>query len=330
MLISIFKKSRVLTPVILVLVALLLWIDGFAFSGTQTFTGDYMAPLFRIIVPFIESFPLVSVVTAWLFLMLQAFIVNYVVTTKGLIDRHTLLPALIYVVLMSSTFEMLSLNPLLFANFFLILALNKIFDTFAEKDVPIEVFNVGVLISLAGLFYPPALWFFFLAIASLFVYLVGNIRGILATLMGFATPFLFLGVYYFLIDSLEQEVENLIYFPEFFKVFQYSFSYYTQTFIVFFSILFLMSFVRVTFRHINDKPVRIRKRFNILVWFFVISLLSTLTTTGFFEIHYALMLIPLSMFLAVFFMEMKKKRLTEIIFSLLLLLIVIGKLARLD
>lgn len=330
MLIGIFKKSRVLTPFILILLALLLWADSFIFFTHHSLPAQQAAPLFNLLLPFIQNFPLLQVIAAWCFLIIQAFLVNHIVTSRNLMDRFTLLPALIYVVLMSGTFEMMSLNPVLFANFFLLLALNKIFDAFPEKEIILQVYNVGLLVALAGLFYLPALLFLFLAVIALFTYTVGNIRGLLATLMGFATPFLFLGVILYLADVFEENFSAILSYQGLLQVFSHSFSYYTQAFLGFLGMLFLVAFLKVTFGHFGEKPIRIRKRFHILVWFFFIALLSTLVMEGFFEIHYALMVIPLSMFLSVFFMEMKKNLLPEIIFTLLLALILTGKLARLD
>ncbi len=328
MLIGIFKKSTVFTPVVLIMVALLLWLDGFLLFSTQKPQLQEVAPLFGIVVPFVENFPLLQVVTAWIFLILQAFLINYVVTSKGLMDRYTLLPALLYIVIMSSSFNMLWLHPVLFANLFLILALNKIFDSYHEKHVAQEVFNVGLLVAMAGLFYAPAALFFFMSLASLFVYRVATLRGLLAHLMGYATPFFFLGVVYYLTDSLHENLTLRGHFP-LFRVFYHDFTTYFRILMVFLGLLFFISFFRVTFSHIADKPVRTRKRFNILTWFFAMALLSALVADHFLLVHHAMMMIPLSMFLAVTFMEMKKNRWAEVIFSLLILLIILGKVIRL-
>jgi hypothetical protein len=330
MLIKSFKKSGQIDPLILVLVALLLWIDGFLFFGQHHWTVVAPAPLYQVVLPFVSNFPLLQVVLAFLLLLLQAFMINHVTTSKGLMERHTLLPALIYVVLMSSDFNMLALHPVLIANFFLILAINKIFDTFSEKDVPLEVFNVGFLVALAGLFYYPAMLFFFLAVVALFVYMVGNIRGIMATFIGFLTPLLFLFVFFYLTDQLQQRLDAIFSYPQPFLVFYQNYGYYSQAFILVLAGLAFFSFLSVLFGQAADKPVRIRKRFVVLVWFFAFALLSALVATGFFEVHYAMMLIPLSVFIAVFFMEMKKPFWAELSFSLLVLLIIVGKLARLD
>ncbi len=327
MLIGIFKKSTVFTPLVLILVALLLWLDGFLLAGTQVGPLQQSAPLFAIMGPFIENFPLLQVLTAWVFLILQAFLINYVVTSKGLMDRYTLLPALLYIVVMSSSFSMLWLHPVLFANLFLILALNKIFDSYHEKHVAREVYNVGLLVAMAGLFYAPAALFFLMSLASLFVYRVANLRGLLAHLTGFATPFFFLIIVYYLTDSLHANLALQEHFS-LFGVFNQDFSPYLQVLLAFLGLLFFISFFRVTFSHITDQPVRTRKRFNVLTWFFSVALLSVLAAGPFLQNHYAMMMIPLSMFLAVSFMEMKKNRWAEVIFSLLILLIVIGKVMR--
>jgi hypothetical protein len=191
MLVGVFKKSGLYPSVLLLLVGVLLWVDAFFLIPDLIFIPIDPGPLFKIILPLKDSFPLASLVAAWTLMMIQAFMLNSLMISKGLVEKRNLLPALVFIVFSSSFPQMMSLNPVMFANFFLLICLFRIFETYPEKEVPFELFNVGMLVALAGLFYLPALWFFVLAFASLFIFRVGNIRGILATIIGFITPFFF-------------------------------------------------------------------------------------------------------------------------------------------
>ncbi len=330
MLIQKFRKYQFSTPLVLLLSGLVLWLDGFILYSRVNISLEEAAPLYNLVGGLFKNYPLLNVSLAFVFLYFQSFMVNQLVTSKNLIDRQSFLPGFLYLVLMSSSFEMLSLHPVLFANFFLIIALNKILEVYDEKDVMLEVFNVGMLISLAGLFYFPALVLFILLIIALGIYFLANLRGVIASLLGFLTPFLFLGVYYYWRDVLALKFEELFSGFGVFHIFRQDFSAFSKVYGVFLVVLAFFAFLSLVFRYLGDKPVRIRKRFTVVLYYFMVSVVSAFFVTHYFDVLYGLFMLPLSIVLAVFFQEIKRNVWAEVLFSLMIFLIVAGKLARLD
>ena len=329
MLIHKFRKYQFSTPLVLLLTGLVLWLDGFILYSQLSISLAEAAPLYNLVGRLFKDYPLLNVSLAFVFLYFQAFMVNQLATSKNLIDRQSFLPGFLYLVLMSSSFEMLSLHPVLFANFFLIIALNKILNVYDEKEVMLEVFNVGMLISIAGLFYFPALTFFLLLIIALGIYFLANLRGIIASIFGLLTPFLFLGVYYYLRDMLALKTEELISGFGLFRLFQQDFSAFSKVYGLFLGLLAVFTFLKL-FQYLGDKPVRIRKRYTVLMYFFLVSLVSVLFVTHYFKVHHGLLMLPLSTVFAVFFQEIRRKAWAEVFFSLMIFLILAGKFARLD
>ncbi len=330
MVIGNFKTNHPFMFALLVIIAVVLWLDGFIFYRQVLVYGQNHAPLYGLMVSFFSQYKFISVLLSFLFMLLQAFMFNKVITDKNLVDRNSKLPALMYIVLMSSSFSLFGMHPVWFANFFLIITLDKIFDVFREEAVFIEIFNVGFFISLASLFYLPALTFIFLIISALIIYFLVNIRGLLASLMGFLLPYLFVILYAYWHDSLDENLSGLLASqidPVFLSL---QIVPYGWVSIVLIGLIGLVSVSRLYLGALRDKPVRIRKRYQVLLVYLIIALVAVIFAGKHVPIHHGIIMLPLAAIIAGFFQENKKATLNEIFFTLLMLLILVGKLARLD
>lgn len=307
MILRYFHKFQTLTPLLLVLAGVVLWADELLLPGALP-----VQP---------------ARVVALVFLIAQAFYLNHIVTSQGLIDRQSYYTAVIYLVLMSSDSDMLELHPVLFANFFLMISLHQVFRTYKEETVLVEVFNVGMLIAIAGIFFQPALLFLLFLIISLFVFYYTDLRSFLAAFLGFAAPFFFAALYFFLTDTLPERIE---YFSQWIGTMGLPAprtSPFTSVLLVFLGAACLLAFSRLLFSHIPDKPIRIRKRFRVLIFFLVVALLTLFFGHPFRMVHMGLIYLPLSVGLAAYFHHIRSRVLPELIFTLLLLIILADKWA---
>ncbi|MFP4289722.1 MAG: hypothetical protein ACLFQS_10735 [Bacteroidales bacterium] len=329
MLIGKFKSNNPLLNIILFLLAILFWIDSFIYFSEVELSGQHQAPLYTFIYRLFSQYPFWNVLLSFFFMLLQAFMFNRVITNKNLVDRNSYLPALVFIVLMSSGFKLVGLQPFWFSNFFLIIALDKIFDDFDEQDTYKEIFNVGLLIGVASLFYYPVLGFFVLIWISLIIYYLVNIKSLLASLMGLVLPYLFVATYYFWFDKLGVE------FREWWSFFQSLFdnpllltTFQWVTFSVV-GVTTLIALVVVYGSGLRDKPVRLRKRHRVLLYFFLISLVLMVIYFEDLYVNRGIAGLSLAGVLAVFFQENKKNLWSEFLFTALLILVLVGKLLQL-
>lgn len=326
MFLRLFRKFSTATPFLLVFVGLALWVDGWPGQGSFDIPSS-PAPLFQSAEHLLVQYPIAGFFIALVFLVGQAIYLNFIVTSQGLLDRQSFLTAIIYIVLMSSHSGLLHLHPALISNFFLMIALHQVFKSYKEDTVLVEVFNVGMLIALAGLFYYPALLFLLFLLISLFIFFLFSLRSVIAAFMGFTAPFFFVAVYFFLADSLPNLLENLSAGIDMVRFPNFRFSPWSAVLLVALGVIGLLSYAHLVFSHIPDKPIRIRKRFWVLVYFFLISLLSIFIVANFQFFHLALVFLPLSVGMAVFFQQARNKRLSEMVFLLLIVIILLGKWA---
>lgn len=327
MIIKKFISGNRFLPAYLVLWALVLWFDAFVFYKQTSFViPENPAPLYELIIFVFSDVAFLNVLVAFVFVIVQAFMINNLLTSKNLVERNSFLPALIYVTLMSFSFKMFGLNPVLFANFFIIIALDKIFDVYNEEEVFLEVFNVGLLIGVASLFYLPAFVFYLLLLAALAVYFLIRLRGFLSSLLGFMTPWFFTVVYYYLSDQLSGWIETFFDSLVLFKLFSYNFQLFSEVFFIFIALISIVALFRTYTFFVKGKPVRIRKRFTVLAYFILFSVLSSFFVVESFTEHFAMILIGLSPVIAVMIQEIKRRYIKELIFSLIVMLIIAGKL----
>jgi hypothetical protein len=95
---------------------------------------------------------------ALLLVMIQAYIFNDVLLKKNIHGEKSYVPAFIYVCMMLSCIDFLSLSPLLVSLLFLLLVLRNLFGL-NEKAFDEDVFAIGIYLGLAVLCYLPNLLF---------------------------------------------------------------------------------------------------------------------------------------------------------------------------
>ena len=298
------------------LVLMVMWV--FILPKPEIINTENAFPLFLYVFQIVRQSRFALIVISLFFVVLQAFFLTNVINKQGVLRETSHLPALLYVVLMSCFPEQLSFNPLLFANFFIIVFLNSIFNFYRSDTAVFEVFNAGVFIGLASLFYWPCLFLFPLTMASLFVLRPFNIREWAVSFLGVLLPFVFFGVVLFWLDMLSVNSIKSILEP----LYRVQFSTaYNGTYIILTAILAIIliaSLWSFSSDLNNFSNLRARKFLAIIVWFFLFAALSYLVASKNSMIGLSFLAIPLSVIISSYFLSLKNQLLAELVFLLLL------------
>ncbi len=325
MLLRIFHKHHSYTPLLLLVGGLFLWrralIDP---SASLEFVGANHAPLFNLILPFLKQQAFAAVLIAFVMVMFKVFFLTHLAASKVMENRFSSLTGLIFLLLISTRPYMHAPQPALFAGVFLVLAFNKMLNTYDEKIRVLQVFNAGALISLAGLFYYPAWSFFVLLMGSLSIYYIGNLRNTMAALTGLIMPVFFLFIVFWVTGQHEQAFLSFKHYQANWMDFGITFSSYDRIYIYIFALLTIISYLSIRLLHIPAKAIRFRKRMKILNLALLVALLSFFVAGGHLLVNYALLVIPLSLTLSVFFEGLKQKKLAEVLFLLLVAIVAAG------
>lgn len=141
-------------------------------------------------------------IAAMVLVLFQAIYLTWLTIEHRLGHEISLLVGVFYIILSSALPDFLHLSPLLMANTFFIIALGELFSTYQKKSVADRIFNVGFWLSIGSLFYfsySVLLLFGIIGVSNLRAF---HFRELLMNIIGFITPYLLLGTYFFWTDQL--------------------------------------------------------------------------------------------------------------------------------
>ena len=324
MFLKIFKGTGPGVIFLIIITLILLWISAFLDPQLQ---GSYIyetrpMPLYNLAKILTCSNPLTGVILAFIVLAMLLYLVVNFNTSVFFIGERTFIPALIYV-LFSALFPIHQVfNPVLPAALFLILAFKRIMDSYRKPGTAFNFFDAAVFISTGSLFYANLIWFGLLVFIGIALLRTGNIIEILSSLIGLATPYILIfGINYVLGRDIELLVEDIRY-----NLFSdspgYSFSRLTVIILMYSGLMLLISIVYLL-QQIHSKKIKSRKTFYLLLWGLVISLAVYFALPSASVEMIWLIAIPASYIIAHYFIFVKNRIISEVIFTGFYLLVLL-------
>lgn len=306
--------------VVLLLILVMLWV--FVLPKNEVINSENAFPLFLLSAKYLVNHRIVLIAISMFLILIQAFMLNWIINKHGVIKEQTHLPSLVYVVIMSSLPEQLTLNPILFANFFILLSFNAILYFHHAQQASIKAFDAGTFLGVAALFYWPSIFLFVMLLTSLVVLRVFNWREWFAGLLGLLLPLFFLSLFFYLNDSFNLESFESLAEP-FYKV-HFS-AVYFNTYIFVFSILAVIIVFSIV-RFIKDlntyAKLKTRRYLQLVIWFLLIAAISYFVSEKKSMIGLSFLAIPLSVLMANYFYTLKNQLISELLFLLLLVAII--------
>ena len=195
-------------------------------------------------------------------------------------------------------------------------------DGYLKPGTAYCFFDAGILISTGSLFYANLIWFGLLVIIGFATLRTANLKEIGISILGLLTPYLLaFGIYYVFGKDIAVLL-SLIGSNLLDKSADYQFSGLTIAALIFSGIIILVS-IAFLFKLMNTKKIKSRKTFSLLIWVFLIStgIYFVLPSVSV-EIVWIIS-IPVSYFLAHYFVFVKKKLVPDIFFAGLFVLILL-------
>ncbi|MCP4521454.1 MAG: hypothetical protein GY827_07150 [Cytophagales bacterium] len=135
---------------------------------------------------------------------LQCVLFNYIVNRAMAFSEKTYLPAIIYGIASSFFIDCFTLNPVLLAITFLLLALGEMFFIIKSGRSNENVFYMGFYLGLTVLFYPPSFLFVIVFLLSSLLYTNVYVKGYLVFAFGLFFPLLLFTTYYYWVGGLNE------------------------------------------------------------------------------------------------------------------------------
>jgi hypothetical protein len=307
------------SPVSLILIPLLgivLWLPGFLHPG-QTIEEPFM-PLYGSLNGFFLAHPLVGTITGFIILMGEAFLLNFLLQQHQILTRKNWLPALLTVVFGSCSSGLLWPLPEQLAGLLILAALYLLLGTYRQDRALSPIFNSGVLLGLASLFYFPAFLFFFFFFIVVIMLRPFVWREWLMLLIGFLLPFIYSGFWFFWNDQLEISTQVYLINP----ILDRSFFLKLDTSDYFLTAVTLLLIVVSTGRLLSSSltsALKTKKGIGVMTWLMFFSLVVLLPAPNFASGSFRFVIYPLAFLASNYFLAARRLWIAESIFTLLLI-----------
>lgn len=195
--IQFFRQNNFFTALMLIPYTFIVRIAAFFISeGPEPMASSGV--LYSVIDGAFENQTILSIVVANLVIAFTAILVNRVVIVHRLSRIQSLIPGLIYIVLVSWMESFLSLTAVHIANFFLMLGILSLFKFSKKTTNGIVVFDCLFYLGIAVLFFTPYIVFVPIALLSLMSLNRFKLRDFVNGVVGFLLPFFILcGTFYY-------------------------------------------------------------------------------------------------------------------------------------
>jgi hypothetical protein len=322
MLIKIFRTFNPLNAILLAVLLLLLRI-GYALHAPANMEFTFVEPFARPLVPF--AYEHVFSTGANLFLaavlvFIQALLLNYLINHYNLLGKPSFLPALMYVTASGLFPPFLVLSAPLICNFLVIWMLFKLFDFYKSDDAKSTAYDLGMIVAIGTLIYFPFIYLFLVIWIALVIFKPFKWREWVAGIIGYATIFFFLAVYYYLTNRLNQFYDIWLplgaKFPN-----RININYYNYIVLVPVLLILMLCFIKLR-QNFFKSYVQVRKSFQLLFFVFLIGGLCFYVRAEFNLNHFLLCTIPCAVFFAYYFLYASNKWIYETLYFLLLLSII--------
>jgi hypothetical protein len=316
MLLEIFKSNKSIVGVLVVILSVVLWIPGF-FISHETILATPIVSFSGV--DFLFTPRWLNVLLTTLLIGGQAVYVNYIASVNKLFKSNSFLAALFYVLLNGAGLVLFSLNLILIVNTFVLLLLHQLFKLYNLQQAATTLFNIGFFVGLATVFYNPLIVLLPLAIYGIAYIRTPKGKDFLILLIGLLVPFTYWTTYLYLTNQLITTIDNYVLFhiDKVDKV--VTTNYYFLGFVSLLSILAVLNLILTIGRNV----VKTRKLLMMVLLLLGVCSVTYLFSTQDYRVTYLILTVPLAILLANLFTSIKKRILSELIFILLIVTILL-------
>lgn len=320
MLVRIFKKKYTLQLLILSIVPIIFWSQAFI-APPEVISNKFDMPLYRVIYDFAKDYHLFSSIAAFVLVLLQGLLLNQLFTNNHLSQKNTFLPAFIYILLMSCSYQCMTLNSMLFSNFLIIFALYFFLNCHDKKEGIDEIYNSCALLSLASLFYAPAILFILWIWIGLIIYKIYKWRSWVMSILGLITPYILLFIFYYL-NQMDIQA-NLLAVSKGWLHFDFQFLNQPMQVVYIASlVLFSIPAIFTTLSSRSNRVIEYRKKSAVMFTLLIISLIPFFLSKTEYNMSF-IFSISLAFFLSNFFLQYNNERKSDTFFMIFLLISII-------
>lgn len=206
--IKLFKGGIVAQIIVVVIVAVVLWLPSFfAPPDMNSISGGSIA--YEMLQRWLSGHPYTATFIAFFSVVGEGLLLNMILYNYKLLSQSSLLPMLLYIVMMSTSGEALTLTPIVVTNLIFILALPYLLSDANLSITRDDVFMGGTMIGLGMMVYAPMAWMWIPLLVLFTTYKLYNVHDIIMALLGFLAPLIPVGFILFCQGTLAETATAL-------------------------------------------------------------------------------------------------------------------------
>lgn len=286
---------------------------------------DGPVPLYALLYQWLSCYPYLAMAAGFTLVVFQAVWLNFILLKHNLVPPNTALAALLFLIFTGLSPSWLTLTPVNITTLFLLLILRALLEAYNQSE-PIElIYTMGFFTGLSSFFYLPSLFIYGFLLVSFLVYRLFRWREWVSSLIGLATPLLYLLIIYFMTDRLPELAS--LYIAFFMKAGLAVPLLPWHDYIPYcLAGLLGLSGLWDTFGRLREKRVETRKKNLLLIWLMMWLILILPYSHSLLPYHTGLLGISLTAFTANFYLNLKKPRRFEFLLWLIMLAILANTL----
>jgi len=307
------KGLSVALPVISIFFLIFIALSLFSVNTLQS--ADSRHVFYDLLQNWIVS-PWLKIIINILCLSAGAILLSVLTIRHEMVDKQNYIPVFLYVFFNALIMNKELLHPALFANIFILLALNALIDVYREEEALSKIFNAGVYTSLSVFFYLNYTFLIALFFISFSILRPFSWREWIISLLGLVAPvFIYACVGYLANYDFMALLSNMFQLLTFFQKPSVS-EYFYPLFITLAVIL-----VVVILHHLSKglgAKIKTQKAMGLMYWFLLLSLINffSIGNNPFFP--FIASVIPISILFGDYFFSIRQLKIANTIFFLLL------------
>ena len=242
-----------------------------------------------------------------------------------LYSKENLFSRTLFILYYSALPDVTILNPALPAALLIMLGIWRMMDAYRVNGMAFNFFDAALLISSAGMFYAGSLWFVLLVLTGALILRSPDFREITITVAGALLPWIILYAVWYLTGGSLSDLSEIIRHNLFDKMPPVSWS---RALIILF-IVIAVGFLPALLSLIKEMPtlkIKSRKTFELFLWMMLVCGATYAFAPSVSAEMNAITAIPVSFIMANYFAFTRRLVITEILFWLVAIMIVVARL----
>ncbi|NWJ49656.1 MAG: hypothetical protein HXX14_02220 [Bacteroidetes bacterium] len=323
MLLKIFRSQSPIQFLLILIIGLLLWTLPDRGASIQP-PANFDSGIYRYISGLFVASSSFSRTIAFIIIIFQAALLNYLLIKNNLAAKNSLLPSFLLILFYCSTPSVFQLSAPLISSFFILLAVAELASMYELKYAFTESFNASFFITIASFFYFPAFIFILLPWVSFLIYRIVSWREWVISFIGMTSAILIFAFFYFWNNKLLNVWTSIIQFFE--NPLRFHIQLSTPEIIIWSIVgLILLSAIFNLMNHVNEKIIAIRRKYLVSLLLFIISILSFTYADSNYRFHLAFLASPVVIILNNTLMSRKKQGRAELILWILIFAVIASR-----